>query len=349
MRTTSALLACALGCAASVLPEPAPLEATVDIRGPALTDLPPAAPIARLTECLRDGGRLLEVDVVDNNDTTAHGEVRAFDVSVDGQLAAATEDGVIKLWRLDGFVAALTPGMLIYGPELEAPSTDIAFFGSKIVTGDTRGLVSALSVEEGLEVLGGTTPDTPIVAVAVDPVGERVAHADAAEGGNVHLRGRDGVQGPLATGLLTVGDLVFAADGTLFLAGADAEGAARLQRWSPEATLEAEWSGPGPIAEIATAGDRIAAAGGPQLVVLDARLNPLTHVEAPGHDARSVSLSSDGLVVFTVGADDSLRAFDLTGTELAAASVSDPVTVRARGEFVFVAERGGMLRALACE
>ncbi len=357
---TSAILSTltlGIGCAAppaDAPTDPPPAIELAPLQARAELDLTiPVEPIptpSQLTRCLDDGGRLLEVDAIDNDDTAEHGEVVAFDVSDGGRLAVATVDGNIKLWTLAGLEEVLEPGIFAYGVEFGAPvSTDLAFVDERVVTADAGGLVSMETVWGGFDVLGGTTPDTPMTAVAVDPAGTLVAHADAG-GGNVLLRDletRD-VRGPLASAIRDVTDLAFLEDGSLLIAGSG--DSPRLERWGAGDGAEAFWDGADAIREIAGAAGVVAAAGGEAIQVFDSALERRVRIDAIAHGARSVSLTSDGGVVFTVGDEGALRAWSARdGGLLSGFAIEAPVSVRTWEDLVFVASRDGMLRAFACE
>lgn len=193
---------------------------------PTTTDAPPLradAPIARPSEllatCLSEGRGLREVATVDNNDSADHGALLRFGLSPSGVIAAAGGDGTLKLWTLDAeLLGTFNGAILTYGPEIPAaPITDITFDGESIVVGDIRGIV--LQMEPGGELfpIGGTTPEIAIRAVAFDAAHRTLAHAQEGDVAPLLVRSEEATV-ELETSLL-VEDLMFAANGDLWVAG----------------------------------------------------------------------------------------------------------------------------------
>ena len=111
----------------------------------------------------------------------------------DGTLAVGSDDGFVKEWTLEGLVASIGTTVLTYGPEMPAmPAADLAFRGDWIVVADINGLVTAWATDGVMQVLGGTEPGISMTAVAIDPTGNTLAHAEAVSGGNIMVRTLDG-------------------------------------------------------------------------------------------------------------------------------------------------------------
>lgn len=190
------------------------------VDAPPLPDAPEPPLVPLLATCLADGRGLREIAVVDNNDTTDHGALLRFGLTPAGLLAAAGADGTLKLWTLDAELLQTFDGtILTYGPEIPAaPIADLAFDGERILAGDIRGIVLALTRDGGLEPVGGTTPEIPIRAVAFDPLTRRLAHAQTGDVSPLTVRAEDGTTVEVATDVL-VSDLAFTASGALLVAG----------------------------------------------------------------------------------------------------------------------------------
>ena len=364
----------ALGaCARSVEPSvdaPPDLVSMPDGGVDAAVVTPPAVVVpgasSLLESCLLGGGELTLRHEVNNNDTSPHGDVVSFAVSGE-RLAAGSADGTIKLWTLDGFVATLASGILTYGPELATTEPrDLTFLGEEIVSGDARGLVTAFQTSGEMRVLGGTMPDTAIVAIAIAPAtltsgstggadvlhGARLAHADTQVGGNVIVRELDGdlVVGPLATALDSVTDLQFADDGTLLVAGTNASGGG-LQRYDVSGARIATAPDAGAVRAIDTAGALVAAVTEDTLSLYDDALSLRGRIRAEEHAPLGVALSARGRIAFTIGADESLLAWD-TETGIVLARIEVPAAVHIDtspdADTAFVAAHDGWLRAYGC-
>ncbi|MCB9594646.1 MAG: WD40 repeat domain-containing protein [Sandaracinaceae bacterium] len=308
--------------------------------------------------CLLDGGELVEVASVDNDDVTEHGAMWTFAIAPDRRIAVASEDGSIKVWTLDGFIEELDPGAFLYGVEVVgAQVQDLAFLDAQIVAGDVQGVVSAW--QDGFpRVVGGTNPDVGIVAVAVEPDQRWVAHADTSAGGNVMIRGMDDAVtfGPLPTELAEVSDLAFV-EGRLVLAGrGELPGLELRDAADPTVTVasfstDRSFSG---ITEVAAsaAGETLAFVTLETVGVLDADLELRWITDgAHGHVPLSVAVADTGRALFTVGAEGRLRAWSgVDGAPLATVDVPDPVAVRVdrAGDLVVVGSRDGVLRAFSC-
>lgn len=318
-----------------------------------------------LESCLLSGGALTLRNAVDNDDVTEHGDVVSFAVSGE-RLAVGTVDGTIKLWTLDGFLATLSSGALVYGPELATTEArDLAFLGEEVVSGDARGLVSAFRTSGEFRILGGTTPDYSIVAVAiaagVDASSARLAHADTSTGGNVLIRqvDGDGVVGPLATGLESISDLHFLADGTLLVAGAGGA-AGSLARYDATGARIATVDDADAVRALDAAGGVVAAIAPGRLDLYDEDLVLRARIVEGVTSPLSVALSAHGHIAFTIvdygSSPDRWDNVTLvawsTATGEALASVAVPAAVLVDtspdADAAFVAARDGWLRAYGC-
>lgn len=324
------------------------------------TELPSPTP---LEACLLEGGSLVEVDAVDNNDSADHGPLATLAVSDHGRIAAAGLDGTIKFWTLDdGLLGTVTAAALTYGPEVTgAQSSDLVFDGDRVVAGDVRGLVTSWTLDGAMQILGGTEPDVAITAVDVAADG-RLAHADSKEGGNVMVRVTDSgdTWGPLDTALFAVNDLRFLPDGRLLLAGSrgGVHTAFELRAADdPTRIVDAYLPEDGsPVREVAASADggTLAGAGNGFLAVFDGDLSSPRVQSFDGLSEPSVDVTPSGLVVLTAEADGAIRAFTRDGEdalqELAPATVAAPVVLRvdAAGELVFVGSADAMIHVLAC-
>src|SRR5689334_3102239 len=82
---------------------------------------PPGGAATGLEACVLGGGHLVEVDSVENDDVTDHGDLVAFAASSSDVLAAAGADGTVKLWSLDeGLLGVVDSSALLYGAEIPA-------------------------------------------------------------------------------------------------------------------------------------------------------------------------------------------------------------------------------------
>lgn len=354
-----ALLLVLSGCA--TVHDPAPVDRPPEV-SVVTTPRPEAFPpiTSDFESCLLEGGELVQVASVDNDDTREHGAVWTFGVGADRRIAVAAEDGTIKLWTLDGFVTELDPGAFLYGVEVEgAQVQDLAFLDGTVVAGDVRGVVSAWEADGGFpQIVGGGDPDRGIVAVAVEPARRWVAHADVSAGGHVMVRGMDDAVtfGPLATELVEVADLAFS-EGRLLLAGRGALPGLELRDAADPgvvlARLDVDTSFSG-VSEVAISGGSETVA----FVTLetvgvtgpDLDLRWITR-DVGSHTPLSVDVVDSGRVVFTVGAEGALRAWSgADGAVLAAVEIPDPVAVRVdrTGDLAVVGSRDGVLRAFAC-
>lgn len=191
---------------------------------PSIAPSPPSA----LGACLAEGGALVELGVVDNNDQHDHGSLLRFELSPAGLVAAAGEDGTLKFWTLDAtLVGVADPGVLTYGAELGgAPITDLAFDGETAIAGDVRGLVQGLESAGTASVLSGTDPDVPITAVAFEPTSGWLAHAQGGPAAPdvvpLIVKSLDGeTRWNLTATIDDIRDLAFDGTGRLYVAGAD--------------------------------------------------------------------------------------------------------------------------------
>ncbi|MBN8612464.1 MAG: hypothetical protein J0L92_17860 [Deltaproteobacteria bacterium] len=322
-----------------------------------------------LEQCLLGGGELVEVARVFNNDVEDHGALVTFGVSDTGLLAAAGADGTLKFWTLDAELLGVVDGTLLtYGSEIVAPITDMTLSGDMVIAGDSRGLVAEIRADGSYLPRGGTTPDVAIAAVAytVSSAGlERIAHAQHAEG-LLPLTVRNGETVlELESGLSSIRDLAFAADGSLWVAGARAVGSEQLpaveQRDAADPssvlrTIEVGSREGGTVIELSTSldGSTIAMLTNERLEVHHAdgiRSIPFTGwAEIIGVGA---ALSTGGEVAFTLESDGTLASHAVREErELARIDVGGrPVAVRtdASNRLVVVGRSDAYLIAYACE
>jgi hypothetical protein len=322
-----------------------------------------------LERCLLEGGRLVEVARVFNNDQEDHGALRTFGISPTGQLAAAGEDGTLKFWALDATLLGTIDGSLLtYGSETGAsPITDLAFRGDHAIAGDVRGLVAELAADGTYFPLGGTTPDVPIRAVALHEASGRLAHAQRAEGvAPLVVRAADGTVTEITETLPEVNDLLFTSDGSLWVAGAslgaprvevrDAADPSRILR-----TLEPTSPEGGAVMELSSSlhGETVA-----MLTTERVRVDfgeGFVEIPFPGWAeivGRSVALTPEGGVVLTLDSQGELAAHaareerslarvDTRGEDPGALPVA--VRVDASGTLAVVGRRDAWLLAYACE
>jgi WD40 repeat protein len=318
---------------------------------------PDPDPIAALEACLAGGGALEVVASVDNDDITEHGDVITLAVDPSGTIAVSTVDGTIKLWSLEsGFVGERSTRELLYGTERSsAIAADLVYYEGWLVAGDQRGVVTGWTDDGTQRVFGGTIPDLAITAVAIDAERDRLAHADASEGGGVVVRGLESGEhfGPFATSLSSVRDLAFTSDGSLLLAGGSEHGGAiELRAGSDLAGEPLDFAAEGAaFAEIAAARDVIAAVSANRLVILDASLAPSSDLDVSDRAPTSISLSPDGHLAFTANGDGSLDVRDTDGgSVLGSIDIEDPVVVRSdlAGRSVFVGSRSGAISVVEC-
>lgn len=320
---------------------------------------------APLEACLLAGGELVEVARVFNNDREDHGALVTFGVSDTGLLAAAGADGTLKFWSLEAeHLGTVSGSVLTYGSEISAPITDMVLSDERVIAGDGRGLVAEILVDGSFLPRGGTTPDVPIAAVGYWPMGDRIAHAQHAEGlAPLTVRDAETVQ-ELSSGLLTIRDLAYTPDGTLWVAGARLDGerlVPAVERRDPTdpsrvlATLDVASPEGGEVIELATSAsgevvamltaERVEVRRGEQL-----RTIPFTGwAEIVGV---SVALGRGGEVAFTVESSGMLVAH-AANEERTLASVdvgAYPVAVRtdATGSLVVVGRSDAYLIAYAC-
>lgn len=324
-------------------------------------------PRPSLEACLLEGGSLVEVARVFNNDREDHGALVTFGVSDTGLLAAAGADGTLKFWTLEAeHLGTVDGSVLTYGSEISAPITDMVLSGERVIAGDGRGLVSEILADGSFLPRGGTTPDVPIASVAYWPFGDRIAHAQQADG-IAPLTVRDGeVVHELSSALLTIRDLAYTPDGALWVAGARVDGErivpaverrdsvdpsrviASFDVASPEGgeVVELATSESGALVAVLTT-ERVEVRRGESLV----RSIPFTGwAEIVGV---SVALGRAGEVAFTVESSGQLVAH-AASEERTLASVDvggRPVAVRtdATGSLVVVGRSDAYLIAYACE
>lgn len=350
----SLLVSLALAGCSTSHPEPdAPPDPQPTWVTPSVVVLPGtvAAPPRGLDVCLGEGGELVEVGSVDNNDQHDHGALLTFGISPGGVLAAAGADGTLKFWTLGSELIATADGSaLTYGSETGAvPITDLAFDEDLALAGDVRGLVQGFGADGTFQVLGGTTPDVPIVAVAFDAPTRRLAHAQAGDVVPIVVRGPDGSIEITET-IDDLRDLAFGPGGELLVGGARAAGGAVEVRDALDARIvRAVLTTGSAVAELAVAreGERAAAVSADALLVLED--GAIAREVAGG--ASSVDLTPSGDVALTVGADGVLRARATDdGRELAQVSVDAPLQVRvdATGQRVIVGSTDAILHVFAC-
>lgn len=327
---------------------------TPDGGPPALPDAPREIVTERLATCLAAGRGLREVAVVDNNDTTDHGALLRLGLSPTGLVAAAGEDGTLKLWTLDAELLETFDGtILTYGPEIPAaPIADITFDGESILVGDIRGIVLQLDRGGSLFPIGGTTPEIPIRAVAFDPTTRRLVHAQSGDVPPLVVRAEDGTTMDVTTELL-VSDLAFTDVGTLLVAG---ERGGHPVIESRDLAMNVVGDG----IELGTAGGfveiaYVAARGesGARVVGVtptDVFLGDVTVAHAGG---RSIALATDAVstVALVAGANglDALEAVGAPGTSLFHLD-GDAVTVRVdpTGTLAVLGDADATIHVLAC-
>ncbi|MBK8170561.1 MAG: hypothetical protein IPK60_09480 [Sandaracinaceae bacterium] len=375
-----AVCAALAGCAVAHSSEPAAEiglpEVQFALPNPAVVSRPPPAEArAQLETCLAAGGGLIEVDRVNNNDTTAHGSVTAFASSPGGILGVASADGVVKFWTLEGMVSSASHSLFSYGPELPAaPGTDLAFDGDELFLADVGGLVTKWYVDGRSRIVGGTSPGIAIVAVAVDHPRGRIAHAEDVVGGRIMLRGvgeDTTVLGPLETQAYEVSDLAFFDDGRLVIGGKNVAGAALLEvRDSADparvvAAYAHAWAGftEGPavtlVSELAVRPGHVAVATNAYAVFLDEAMNvTATSERLPLLSSRSIELTEHGLFAFVANVVDEhveISVFDTANAHQlqsvrALAGDSSIVSLRTddANDLLFAAYENGVIVALSC-
>ncbi len=358
-----ALLALAVfpGCSVShvdpIEVDPTPVPTLVET-GTSVRPLRPGVAAPLLEDCLATGGELVEIASVDNDDQHDHGTLLTFGVSPAGLLAAAGEDGTLKFWTLDArLVGTIDGSLLTYGAEVGAsPITDIAFMGELAVVGDVRGLVQQMGADGTFGVLGGTSPDVPIVAVAFDETTRRFAHAQMGDVVPLAVHGlEDGSETVEITDTLDlVRDLAFASSGELWVAGAtDGAPAVEIRDGSDPSVIvrSIALEGDAPIAEIALSLDGTIAAlvASDFLYVVEGET--VRAFPAAEHAASSVAMTRSGDLALSIGADGALVARSTAeGREVARVSVVRPVAVRidASGSLVLVGGQDAILHAFSC-
>lgn len=382
--TSLALLFLVVGCSATHGAEPfqdAGIQEDAWVgsdAGPeADAELQPDSPaVTTFESCLASSGSLVERARINNNDTTAHGNVTALAVSNAGLLAVTSADGVAKFWTLEGFVGSVSAGAITYGPEIAAPpATDLAFDGAELMLADSRGLVTGWTSDGEMRVIGGTQPFISIVAVATDPARHRLAHAEDVSGGHVMVRGTGEdptVVGPLDTHIEHVTDLAFLADGRLVIGGSSLAGAMVLEvRASADPTVllhrfdslveSASESGHvvAPV-EIAVAAGRIVLTAESVDLVFTDELAFISRVDvSPSALSRTIATTQDGQFAFHAQVHSGARVIEAfqtsdaaLGTQFAPDGLSAETLVSLRfdpgHELLFAAYENGTVVAAAC-
>lgn len=319
-------------------------------------DAPITMPSELLATCLSEGRGLTEVLSVDNNDSADHGALLRFGLSPEGVIAAAGEDGTLKLWTLDAeLLGTFNGGIITYGPEIPAaPITDIAFDGESIVVGDIRGIVLQMEPGGSLWPIGGTTPEIAIRAVAFDAAHRTLAHAQEGDVAPLLIRSEEATV-ELETEL-SVQDLMFAANGDLWVAGSlDGNMAMERRTFGAFDTVTTEFHpvAAGTFVEMASIESgpehgRLAAVGASWTL-----LGTTTFVPGGG---RSIALTSDGesTVALIAGPSglEARNALNGSGTpiSLGELALGDSVTVRvdATGTLAVVGGADAQLHVLGC-
>lgn len=288
-----------------------------------------------MAQCLSDGGELLVVDEIDNNDTREHGPILTFDVSPERRLAVSSEDGTLKFWSLDAFEGEVGLNQITYGPELAVEARRLAFVGEEVVSGDSRGAVLLWDQDGSMSVVGGAEPGNAIEALALDEETGFLAHY---AGATLVRRFLPGFEGEVAqVELEGVVDLLFAHN-RLFVLRTDSLEIRDLDSLALEQSTAL------------AGGSRLRTAGTKVLVVADdvrlfeADLTPVGQSDTPGVvDA----LYIDGHVLALAAADGGSRV----STGDASLSLADePVSMvmDPDGELAFVATAGGLVHLVAC-
>ncbi len=319
----------------------------------------PAEPSA-LGACLAEGGALVELGSVDNNDQHDHGALLRFELSPAGLVAAAGEDGTLKFWTLDAtLVGVADPGVLTYGAEVGgAPITDLAFEGETAIAGDVRGLVQGLGSAGTASVLSGTDPDVPIAAVAYAPASGWLAHAQGGPSAPdvvpLIVKTLDGeTRWNLTATIDDIRDLAFDEEGRLYVAGAE-DGAAVVEvRDAEDPTLLANRFS---LGEDAHAVELARTADGATLVA--ATEHGLFALEENGprllrtSDAalRSIALTPTGDAIASIDEAGELVLSGPEGATLAQTRIPGAIGVRvtAAGDRLVVGSVDAHLRVLGC-
>lgn len=262
--------------------------------------------------CLRSGGALEVMRVIDNNVVTDHGQLRTLDWAPNGQVAVSSTDGAIKLWTVDGDAAGgLRPGEPGYDAafgEGTAMVTALAYAPGALWAGDETGRVvryRTADFEPGAE----TALDGPVVAL--DAAGERwVALTD-------RLTFDDGTEqaSPLTETRAVALDPLEGA----WVAG-QLDGSAAIGRVGEAVDVTTQ---AGAFSALAVDGARVAAAGDAGLALRDADgLRVLSEVAASG-----VAFAPGGDALLSVE-DGRVVARDLDGAELSAVDLPGALDVR---------------------
>jgi WD40 repeat protein len=318
------------------------------------------SPHGDLEHCLAGGGALVELGAVNNDDQADHGALLTFGVSPEGLVAAAGADGTLKFWTMSAaLVGTADPSTLTYGTEVGgSPITDLAFDGDGAIASDVRGLVSRMTPTGLVSPMGGTMPDMPIDAVAVDAATHRLAHAQHGPVAPLVVRGATATDEITET-LDAIADLAFTVDGELLVAGARAGRAALEIRGASDVTRVVASPAlglDGPVREIASAS--LAPVHAAVSIVGVAMLSGHDVVAHAGfeHALRSVALTPTGAYALVLSEDGMVHVLDTTdGHELTTARVVQAPTatavgvrVDATGSRFVVGVDDAMIHVLAC-
>lgn len=319
-----------------------------------------------LDGCLERGGVLADVDLIDNNVVTAHGDVTTVALSGLGQIAIASSDGAIKLWTVEAVPSGElgTDNDIGYDTAFDAGSPIVRALsysedGRSLAAGDDAGDVVLWDVTPDVfeDVARTSAGEQPVTAVAVSPDGAAVAFADSSPGGAMRLwtPSTGAVSEVLDTALSRVAALAWLPDGRLVSAG-DADGvpSIELRAAGDPAAVEVRWSGAdgglrGTVRSLSIHEGALVGAGEGVLVSLDARgaaIGARSDV-----DLRSVATTPGGAfhVATTPGGD--LRTFaapDLTDGPSARVPRAVSIRVHAEGDQLVVTDEGGIAHLTRC-
>lgn len=316
--------------------------------------------LSPLGTCLANGGTLVELGVVDNDDQHDHGGLLRFELSPAGLVAAAGEDGTLKFWTMDAtLVGVADPGVLTYGSELGgAPITDLAFDGETAIAGDVRGLVQGLGAEGTADVLSGTNPDVPIAAVAFDAESGWLAHAQGGASAPdvvpLVIKTLDGETRWNVTATIDeIHDLAFDAEGRLHVAGTD-DGRAIIEVLDgadpTQLVNRITFGDDARVVELARTADGGALFAATEHGVFALDETGAHRVHASERALRSISVTPTGDVLVTVDDAGAVHLLGRDGAVLAETFIAGAIGARATatGERLVVGSADAHLHVLGC-